>query len=97
MLSLSGTGIGRGIAIGRAMVLDHSHRQIPEFTLSEDGVEDEVRRFRDAVARARNGLLQILDSIPADSPPETRAFVDVHLQMLDDPMISEQPAESIRR
>jgi len=97
VLSLSGTGIGRGIAIGRAMVLDHSHRQIPEFTLSEDGVEDEVRRFRNAVARARNGLLQILDSIPADSPPETRAFVDVHLQMLDDPVISEQPAESIRR
>ncbi len=95
MLSLSGTGIGRGIAIGRAIVLDHSHRQIPEFTLSEDAVEDEVKRFRDAVARARTGLLRILDSIPPDSPPETHAFVDVHLQMLDDPVISEQPVESI--
>ena len=47
MLSLSGIGIGRGIAIGRAMVLDHSHRQIPEFTLTQDRVEDEVRRFTD--------------------------------------------------
>ena len=31
MLALSGTGIGRGIAIGYALVLDKSQNEVPQF------------------------------------------------------------------
>ncbi|HIO76606.1 MAG TPA: phosphoenolpyruvate--protein phosphotransferase, partial [Gammaproteobacteria bacterium] len=36
-------------------------------------------------------------TLPPDAPPETVAFIEVHLLMLDDPVISEQPVASIRR
>ena len=97
MLSLNGTGIGRDIAIGRAIVLKHWHGDIPRYPLAEDAIDDEVSRFQQAVASARAELKRVQQEIPEDAPPETGAFIDVHLLMLDDPVIALQPIESIRQ
>jgi len=97
VLSLNGTGIGRDIAIGRAIVLKHWHGDIPRYPLAEDAIDDEVSRFQQAVASARAELKRVQQEIPEDAPPETGAFIDVHLLMLDDPVIALQPIESIRQ
>ena len=97
MLSLGGTGIGRGIAIGRALVLDAPQNKVPQFQIDAKRVDDEVLRFNQAIAAVRQELQQLQSNLPATAPPETSAFIDVHLLMLDDPLISKEPGESIRR
>ena len=97
MLSLGGTGIGRGIAIGRALVLDAPQNKVPQFQIDAKRVDDEVLRFNRAIAAVRQELQHLQSNLPSTAPPETSAFIDVHLLMLDDPLISKEPGESIRR
>ena len=96
MLSLFGTGIGRHIAIGRAVVLGNPARTISRHLLTNDQIDDEISRLRFAVNDAREGLMHLADNLPLDAPPETRAFIDVHLLMLDDPVIATAPINTIR-
>ncbi len=96
MLSLNGTGIGRGIAIGRAIIMDRWHDEVPHYHISESALADEAARFNLAIEAVRSSLKRVQHNLPADSPPETTAFIDVHLLMLDDPVISRQPVESIQ-
>ena len=96
MLSLFGTGIGRQIAIGRAVVLGNTERTISRHLLTNDQIDDEISRLHFAVNDARAGLIRLADNLPADAPPETRAFIDVHLLMLDDPVIATAPINTIR-
>ena len=97
MLSLGGTGIGRGIAIGRALVLDAPQNKVPQFQIETKRVDDEILRFNRAIAAVRQELQHLQSNLPSTAPPETSAFIDVHLLMLDDPLISKEPGESIRR
>ena len=96
MLSLHGAGIGKGIAIGRAYILKRSDIDIPQYTIQESEVEDEVRRFQGAINATRDQLLKIESHIPSDAPPESKSFIEVYLLMLKDPLIADQPAETIR-
>jgi len=48
MLSLFGSGIGRGIAIGPAYVLRNSDIETPQTTLKKAHIAKEVKRFRAA-------------------------------------------------
>ena len=96
MLSLSGTGIGRGIAIGRAIVLDQAHNDIPSYHISATALSGEIERFNHAVDAVRADLKRVQRNLPTDAPPETSAFIDVHLLMLDDPVISQQPVQTIQ-
>ena len=97
MLSLNGSGIGIGLTFGRAVVLERWRRTTPDYSISQESVDTEIERFRTALASVKAELHELQNTIPIDAPPETLAFIDVHLLMLDDPVISEQPVTSIRR
>ena len=95
MLALNGIGIGNGIASGRALVLSKASNTIPYYLIDDTSVNNEVARLNRAVESVKENLRHIKKNLPIESPPETSAFIDVHLLMLKDPLISEQPAESI--
>ena len=95
MFTLTGTGIGRGIAIGRALIWDRSRSAIPNYRLQKNEINQEISRFSHAIALVRSELKHVQDNLPDSAPPETAAFIDVHLMMLDDPVLSEQPLASI--
>lgn len=96
MLSLYGAGIGKGIAIGRAFILNRANIDIPQYSLQQEEVEDEITRFQAAIDTTRKQLQQIESHIPSDAPPESRSFIEAYLLMLQDPLIAEQPAQTIR-
>ena len=96
MLALSGTGVGRIIAIGNAIVLDRGPKEIPRYEVKSGDIQKEIERFRSAVERARMVLRKTQQEIPNYAPPETYAFIDVHLLMLEDPIITEQPVHAIK-
>jgi phosphotransferase system enzyme I (PtsI) len=96
MLALHGAGVGKGIAIGKAFVLQRERLEIPEYVLPKDHLEEEVARFIRAVEAARRQLKDIRRQIPASAPPETAGFIDAHLLMLEDKLLAEAPIETIR-
>lgn len=96
MLLLNGTGIG-DIAVGRALILDRRDDEINVRTLSEEDVGQEVTRFTEAVARARQRLESMRDELPENAPAELAAFLDAHVLMLEDPLLIDQTAGTIRR
>jgi phosphotransferase system enzyme I (PtsI) len=97
MLALHGTGVSDGVAIGKAFVLQRELPEIPEYVIPREYIEEEVARFQRAVEASRRQLITIREHIPANAPPEATSFLDAHLLMLDDKMISQAPIEAIRK
>jgi phosphotransferase system enzyme I (PtsI) len=96
MLALHGTGVSDGISIGTAFVLTRELPEIAAQTIALENVAAEVERFIGAVKAARAQLLKIREQIPHDAPIEAASFIDTHVMILDDKMISQAPIEIIR-
>lgn len=96
MLALHGKGVSSGIAIGRAYVLKRERVKVPEYVVPMDFIEQEVGRFLLAVSSAGQELRDIRNNIPAEAPKETASFIDTHLLILGDTMVSEAPIRDIR-
>ena len=97
MLSLFGSGIGRGIAIGPAYVLKNSEIEIPEFKIRPEEVGIEIARFKAAVDATAEQFQSILESLPSDAPKESAAFVEAHMMMLQDPLLVDESIAIIKR
>ena len=97
MLTLHGTGVSSGIAIGKAYVLHRERPQVPEYVLPQHLLDDEIERFKRAIQTARLQLSKIRDHIPRSAPAEIASIMDAHLLILQDKMIGEVPADLIRR
>jgi phosphoenolpyruvate-protein phosphotransferase (PTS system enzyme I) len=93
--SFHGQGLGGGIAIGRARVLRVGQLDVPLHILAAPQREAEVARFYQAINNAKSQLHSIALSLPDDAPPETRALIEVHRTMLDDPALSFAAQEKI--
>jgi phosphoenolpyruvate-protein phosphotransferase (PTS system enzyme I) len=96
MLALHGIGVSDGVCIGKAYVLRRELPEIPEYTIAKHQVDAEIARFAGAVDAARQQLQSIRAHIPASAPVEATSFIDTHLLILDDKMISEGPKDIIR-
>jgi phosphotransferase system enzyme I (PtsI) len=95
MLSMHGSGIGRDIAIGTACILSQEIADIPEYLVAKKDISDELHRLRAAIAATRVQMIQIRKQLSSDSPPEAIGFIEAHMMMLDDPMLSQTPEELI--
>ena len=95
-LSLHGMGVSRGIAIGRVHIIERGRLDIPEYHIEKDQVETETRRLVDAVSLAKQQLRAIRDHIPAATSPDIAPFIDTHLLMLDDAVLTQEPLRLIK-
>ncbi len=97
-VAICGTGLGGGIntAIGKAMLLTGDELHIEPAVIPANAVDLEVKRFREAVAKAVEQLHDIRHQIPESTPSDILEFIDTHLLMLEDKAISEAPVSSIR-
>ena len=96
MLALHGKGVSSGIAIGRAYVLKRERVKVPEYVVPAHSIDQEIQRFLAAIEGARKELSEIRDHIPAEAPVEVASFIDTHLLILSDTMVSEAPIRDIR-
>jgi len=94
--TLHGIPVSRGIAIGRAHLLAPAALDVKHYLVAEEQIEAEVQRLRDAIGTVHKELQTLWAELPKDSPAELGAFIDVHVLILSDPMISEMPLEIIR-
>lgn len=87
---LQGLAASPGIAIGLARVTDRSRVAVAETSIEPDEVADEVRRYREALARTRRDLVQLKNQLAAERGHEHLYVIDTHLMMLDDPMLVDE-------
>ena len=95
-LSLQGMGVSRGIAIGHAHIIERDRLDIPEYHIEPDQVDAETGRMLEAVALAKQQLRAIREHIPAATSPDITPFIDTHLLMLDDAVLTQEPLRLIR-
>ncbi len=95
-LIVSGIGVSRGIAIGNAHLLNRGAPEVFERKLEEHEVDAEIGRFQAAVDDAAKQLRGIRDTIPEDAPKDVATFIDSHLLMVKDSMLSKVPIEIIQ-
>jgi phosphotransferase system enzyme I (PtsI) len=94
--TLHGIPVSRGISIGRAHLLTPAALDVKHYLVQEEQVEAEVSRLRDAITAVHRNLQDLWTELPKDAPTELGAFIDVHVLILSDPMISEAPLDIIR-
>ncbi|HEY1044136.1 MAG TPA: phosphoenolpyruvate--protein phosphotransferase [Telluria sp.] len=94
--TLHGIPVSRGIAIGRAHILTPAALDVRHYLVAEEQVEGEVARLQAAFAAVHKELQTLWTELPKEAPTELGAFIDVHVLILSDPMISEAPLDIIR-
>ena len=94
--TLHGIPVSRGISIGRAHLLTPAALDVKHYLVPEEQVEAEVGRLLHAFAQVHRDLQALWTELPKDAPTELGAFIDVHVLILSDPMISEAPLDIIR-
>ena len=95
-ISLQGVSVSRGIAIGHVHIILHDQLDIREYQIYSTRLDEEIQRFNDAIADARQQLRAIRDHIPDSTSVDIAAFIDTHLLMLEDNALTEEPKRIIR-
>ncbi len=92
--------VSEGIAIGPPYFLPEEFREfseIPEFPIKVSDVDAEVERYRKALFSSRRDLTRLRSDLAQEGSSEAALFIDTHIQMLDDPMITTEMEGNIRR
>ncbi|MDE0153202.1 MAG: phosphoenolpyruvate--protein phosphotransferase [Gammaproteobacteria bacterium] len=93
---INGIGVSRGITQGWVHVLKRGETHISKRTLESDQIESEIERLNEALEESRKQLREVRDMVPEKMRQEVTGFLDAHLLMLDDAMLVDMPAETIR-
>jgi len=93
---VTGQAASPGVVIGRAFVIPYGIPNVPVKKLRADRVEEEIQRFRSALAATRNQLLQLQDNLKKKLSDNTIRIFDAHLQMIEDVMAVDQTIGLIR-
>ena len=80
-----GLGVSPGVAIGPAHVIEAGFIDVPEYTIAEGAVADELQRFADSLAKSQRQLKKLKDKSAAlhgTAAEELGFLLDARLQML---------------
>ena len=93
--TIHGIGVSGGIAIGRAHLVLHAKLEAAHYVVRAGQVPEETARFDAAVESVRAELEEVRASIPPTAPAEFGAFLNLHMMILNDSMLSVTPRRII--
>ncbi len=96
MLALHGTGVGHGIAIGKARVINRPNKGVEQYTVAADAIEAELDRLSGGIRKARESLLDLRPHSGETLPEEVASLLEAHVTMLEDPALLDEPARIVR-
>ena len=88
-IQLFGLPVSRGVAIGRAVLVLSSRVDVAHYFIDPAMIDAEVGRLRHARDTVVSELTTLKNELPAEAPAELAALLDVHLMLLNDPMLSD--------
>ena len=93
---MKGIAVSKGVAIGKAYLLDRSKFCILKQELEEHEVEREIERFRDAIAKTKLQMTDIKNR--AEKIADKYAVIlDTYTLLLDDDILVNDTIENIRK
>ncbi|MDP2239694.1 MAG: phosphoenolpyruvate--protein phosphotransferase [Burkholderiales bacterium] len=95
--TIHGIGVCGGIAIGHAHLVSHATLEVDHYVVPPYQVPEESSRFDAAVQSVREELELLHESVPATAPTEFAAFINLHLMILNDSMLSVEPRTIIEK
>ena len=94
---LTGVGASEGVAIGPAFVHVAGELEPERKTIPEDAVEAELGRFRRAVEVVAGKLSETSERFREAGNEEEAAIFEAHVELAEDPEISEGVEERVRK
>ncbi len=91
-----GIAVGSGVAIGPALLLDTESYLIPQRFVAPSAAEDEVRRFRAALADAAGQARANQQAINEKLGRQYGAIFGAHALLIEDPLVSREIEALIR-
>ena len=85
--SIHGLPVGRGIAIGRAVLVASSRLDVAHYFITAAQIPSEIARLRVARDAVVDELQRLQHDMPKDAPHELAALLDVHLMLLQDELL----------
>lgn len=93
---ISGIGVSKGIAIGKAFVLTREQFEATQIALTPKQLKKEIKRFKVALALATKQLHDVKKKIAKNTADDIVVFIDTHLLMLEDPAFNEGTIANIK-
>ncbi len=94
---LHGYPVSSGITVGYAHLVSTARLEVAHYEVSPALVDAEIARFDRAMKAAQHDLAELKAHIPAGSPAEFEAFLDLHRMILNDSTLAQAPREMIRK
>ncbi len=89
-----------GIAIGVALIVGGSSRSsldVEQKTILESEVQEEIERFKNALAKTREQILDLQSHVKDSFDLKDASIFDAHLLIVDDKMLIKEVVEGIRK
>jgi phosphotransferase system enzyme I (PtsI) len=90
-----GVGVSPGIAIGRAVIVEKRVASVYRIPIRDEEVESEVRRFREALVKTRDELLDLKQKVSRSMGEEYAQIFEAHAMIVGDASFSEKVAQKI--
>jgi phosphotransferase system enzyme I (PtsI) len=90
-----GVGVSPGIAIGRAVIVEKRVASVYRIPIRDAEVESEVRRFREALVKTRDELLDLKQKVSRSMGEEYAQIFEAHAMIVGDASFSEKVAQKI--
>ncbi len=94
---LKGIPASPGIAIGKALLLDREQYVIPKRNIKEDQIQNEIKRFKDALIQTKNEILDIKKRISEEMGIEHGQIFSAHLLVIEDSMLIEEVITKLKK
>ena len=96
MQIFEGIAVSPGVAIGEAFVLDNEGFRIPRRVVSQDAVDDELRRLRESVDAVARDLEGYRHAVARQLGEQYGAIFSAQLQMLRDSRLQDEVETLVR-
>jgi len=93
---LRGLPISKGIGIGFPVFFSGLDEDVSEGVISKKEIEEEIVRYRFALARSREDVEKLQKASLHEGTPEIVAILGTHLEMMQDPLLTSVMEEKIR-
>lgn len=88
--AVHGITVSRGVAIGRAVLVVSSRKDVAHYFIQPDQVHSEMARLRAARDAVVQELQRLQSTMRKDAPAELAAMLDVHLMLLQDQALGDE-------
>lgn len=95
-MRLKGAPICRGVAIGKPFFFTFVEDEVLEFSISKEDLEQEIARYRKAISRSKEEVRRLQRKLTKEKILEGAAILDAHLEMMQDPLLTNSIEELIR-